>query len=32
MNIENLVKETDAFNRAEIQKYNPDMDSYTIFL
>lgn len=26
MNIENLVKETDVFNRAEIQKYNPDME------
>ncbi len=26
MNIENLVKTADAFNRAEIQKYNPDME------
>lgn len=26
MNIENLFKKADDFNRAEIQKYNPDME------
>ena len=26
MNMENLVKTANDFNRAEIQKYNPDME------
>ncbi len=31
MDMENLAKTADDFNRAEIQKYNPDMEFKIIF-